>query len=60
MKNIAFQDIAGGTVNVYSANKNLPRLERIKTALKELQHTGNIKIFLCNGKKLRLINVKRY
>jgi len=60
MKNIAFQDIAGGSINVYSKHKELPRLERIKKALADLKHTGNIKIFLYSGRKLRLINVKRY
>lgn len=60
MKNIAFQDILGGSIKVYSKHKELPRLERIKKALADLKHTGNIKIYLYSGRKLRLIKVKRY
>jgi hypothetical protein len=60
MTNIAFQDIVGGTVNVYTANKHLPKWERIDKALKELEHTGNIIVYLYKGRKLRRIKVKRY
>ena len=60
MTNIAFQDIQGETIQVYTANKHLPRLERIKKALEELEHVGNIKIFLYKKRKLRLIQVKKY
>jgi hypothetical protein len=60
MTNIAFKDIAGGPVRVYTANKDLPRVQRLKLALQELQQMTEIKIYLRKGKKLRLINVKRF
>lgn len=60
MTNIAYQDIKGGAVHVYTAHKNLPRVERIKKALQELEHVGNIKIFLYKRRKLRLLRVKGY
>ena len=58
MTNIAYQDRAGGQVHVYTANKELPRLKRIKVALKELEHTGMIKIYLYKKRKLTLIKTK--
>ena len=60
MTNIAYQDIAGGSIQVYSANKRLKRMERIKLALKELERTGCIKIYLYKRGKLRLIKRKGY
>lgn len=60
MTNLAFQDIAGGTIHVYSANPSLPKWERINKAFDELKHTGNIFIYLYKGRKLRRIKVKRY
>jgi hypothetical protein len=59
MTNLAFQDILGGSVRVYSKGSNLPRLQRITNALKELKHTGDIKVYLYKGNKLRLLFVKR-
>ena len=59
MTNIAYQDICGGTINVYSANKNLPKQERINRALKELESVTNIKIYLFKRRKLRLIKIKK-
>ena len=60
MTNLAFQDIAGGSIHVYSAHQNLPKWERINKALSELRHTGNIIIYLYKGRKLRKIKTKRY
>lgn len=60
MTNIAYQDILGGRIHIYSANKNLPKNERIKIALNELSSMTNIKIFLYKRSKLRLIKIKRY
>lgn len=60
MTNIAFQDILGGSIHLYSSNKDLPKWERINAALKDLEHTGNIKVFLRKRRKLRLIKVVRY
>lgn len=60
-QNIAYQDLAGGKIHVYSVNQNLPRVERLKTALNELQHMGRVRIFLYKRRKLRVIKtVKHY
>jgi hypothetical protein len=59
MTNLAFQDILGGSINVYSKDTNLPRLQRIKNALHDLRHMGDIKVYLYKGNKLRLLFVKR-
>jgi hypothetical protein len=58
MTNIAWQDKQGGSIMVYTANKDLPRLQRIKLALSELESVGNINIFLFKRRKLRLIKSK--
>lgn len=60
MTNIAFRDRMTNTVCIYSQNKNLPKNERLKIALKEIKHMGNIVVYLYKGKKLRIINVKGY
>jgi len=60
MTNIAYQDILGGRIHVYTAHKELPKNERIHKALSELQHVGNIKIYLYKRRKLRLLTIKRY
>ncbi len=60
MTNIAFQDILGGSVHVYSKHKELPKWERINKALKELEYTGCIKIYLYKRRKLILLKIKRY
>jgi hypothetical protein len=60
MTNIAFRDIAGGKIHVYTANQNLPKNERIKVALEELRSMGNIVIYLYKRRKFRIIKVKRY
>ena len=60
MTNIAYRDIAGGTIRLYTANKNLPKNERIKLALTELSTMGNIVIYLYKRRKLRIIKTKRY
>lgn len=59
MTNLAFQDILGGSINVYSKDANLPRLQRINKALKDLKYTTDIKVYLYKGNKLRLLFVKR-
>ena len=60
MTNIAFQDIAGGTVTVYTANPDLPRVDRIKTALNELRHVACIKVYLYKGRKLRHLFTRKF
>jgi hypothetical protein len=60
MTNIAFQDRAGGTVRVYSANAQLPKWKRISAAIEDLQHMGNIIIYLHKRGKLRKIKVKGF
>ena len=60
MTNLAFQDIRGGSVHVYSANANMPKWDRIKLAFDELKHTGCIKIYLFKRNKLRKIITKGY
>jgi hypothetical protein len=60
MTNIAFQDIAGGSVHVWSKDTHLPKWERINAALRDLRHTGCIKIYLYKRGKLRLIKRKGY
>ena len=59
-QNIAYQDIAGGSIKIYKVNQHLPRVERIKTALKELEHVGCIKIFLYKRRKFRVLRIKGY
>lgn len=60
MTNIAFQDIAGGSIKVYSKNSHLPKWDRIKLALQELNSVGCIKVYLYKRRKLRLIMIKGY
>ena len=55
MKTIGFKDNAGGTINCYF-NQSLPtqkRVDRITEALNELRHTGNITVYLIDGRKVR-------
>jgi hypothetical protein len=60
MTNIAYQDICGGTIHIYSINKDLPKHKRIELAISELSSMGNVKIYLYKRRKLRLLKVKRY
>jgi hypothetical protein len=60
MKNLAYQDAAGGTIHVFSAHKELKKEERIKIALQELNRTAKIKIFLVDGKKIKYLFTKGY
>lgn len=60
MTNIAYKDRAGGRVNVWSKDQHKPKWERIKAALEDLKHMGNIKIFIYKGRKLRLIKTKSF
>jgi hypothetical protein len=59
MTNIAYQDILGGSIHVYTAHKELPKNERIKKALDDLRHVGDVKIFLYKRRKMRLLTIKR-
>jgi hypothetical protein len=59
MTNIAYQDILGGNIQVYTAHKELPKNERIQKALDDLRHVGDIKIFLYKRRKMRLLTIKR-
>jgi len=55
MKTIAYRDNAGGTIQGYfnKFNPTQKRHERIKEALIDLRHTGNITVFLVNGNRIR-------
>jgi hypothetical protein len=57
MKTIAFKDKAGGSLHAYFNAKDprQPRHDRIKEALEDLKHTGNIIIYLVKGNKVRKI-----
>jgi len=60
MTNIAFKDIQGGCIHVYTANKNLPKWERLRLALLELDHMACITVYLIKGNKKRIISRKGY
>jgi trehalose-6-phosphatase len=62
MKTIGFRDIAGGSIHLYKdkTNDQQPRHERIQAALQDLKHTGNIIVYLINGRKHRRLFIKRY
>ena len=67
MKTIGYRDLGDPRGIIYQFNKpsrnwredlfchGQTRLERIQTALTDLQHTGNIRIFLIKGNKKRLL-----
>jgi hypothetical protein len=52
MKTIAFRDNLGGSLRGYF-KEGQTRHQRIKEALKELEHVGNITIYLVDGNKTR-------
>jgi hypothetical protein len=57
MKTIAYRDNAGGSIHCFK-NRSTPhqkRHDRIKEALKDLEHTGNITIYLIRGNRIRKI-----
>lgn len=60
MTSIGYQDIAGGSVHIYTAHPDLPRFERIRKALEELQHVGCIRVYLYKRRKLRLLYRRGY
>lgn len=62
MKSIVYQDRASGKMFIYKSPRQNQRSffeqsrnERIRAALEELEHFGNINIYLCKGGKLRMI-----
>lgn len=57
MKTIGYQDRAGGSIYIYKniSKPNQKRHDRTIEALKELQHAGNINIFLIKGNRIRRI-----
>ena len=57
MKTIGYKDKAGGSIYLYKnvSKPDQKRHERIKEALQELRHTGNINIYLIRGRKVRKI-----
>ena len=60
MKTIGFRDVAGGPVRLYE-NKSKPnqkRHDRVRDALNDLRHTGNIVVYLINGRKYRCLYFK--
>jgi hypothetical protein len=57
MKTVGYRDNAGGLINLYK-NVSKPeqkRHDRIKEALTDLQHTGNITIYLIKGNRIKRI-----
>lgn len=60
MKNLAFQDIAGGSIRFYTAHKDKPRIERLKLALKELNRSALIKVYYGTPRNLKLITIKMW
>jgi hypothetical protein len=59
MKTILYQDIAGGGLMQYS-RPDLTRHDRIRKALDDIKHMGNIIIYLQSGRKIRKLLIKRY
>lgn len=62
MTSIVYQDRASGSMYVYKSPRQKQRSffeqsrnDRIRAALEELEHVGNINIFLCKRGKLRMI-----
>ena len=57
MKTIGYKDKAGGSIHLYKnvSKPNQKRHDRTKEALKELEHTGNIFIYLIKGNRIRKI-----
>lgn len=55
MKTIAYKDLAGGAMKSYYM-EGQTRHERIKKALDELHHVGNIVIYLIDGNKIRRLS----
>lgn len=60
MTNIAYKDITGGKIKIFSASPELPKWQRIFKALAELEHTGCIRIYLFKRNKLRTIQTKGF
>ena len=62
MKTIGFRDIAGGSIHLYinKGNPEQKRHDRIKEAINDLKHTGNIIVYLINGRKYRRLFIKRF
>lgn len=52
MTNIAYQDVAGGVIHIYTANKHLPKWERLRKARKELESVACINVFIVKGNKV--------
>jgi hypothetical protein len=57
MKTIGYRDNAGGSIHLYKnvSKPDQSRHDRIKEALKDLEHTGNITIYLIKGNRMRKI-----
>ena len=67
MQSIVYQDKTGGKMFIFSPKypaqrsfSELKRTERIENAMKELEYTENINIFLYKHNKLRLISSHSY
>jgi hypothetical protein len=54
MKTIAFRDVAGGTIHGFFKPEQ-KRIDRYTEALKDLEHTAQIKVYLINGNKTRFL-----
>ncbi len=59
MTNIAYQDVAGGVIHIYTANKHLPKWERLRKARKELESVACIVSGL-NPALCRKLNINHY
>lgn len=57
MKTIGYRDKAGGSIYLYKnvSRPDQKRHDRVKEALNELRHTGNINIYLIKGNRVRRI-----
>lgn len=59
MTNLAYQDLQGGEIYVYTANNHLPKWERLKKAREELKSMARVRIFIYKKRKLtRLSTIK--
>ena len=61
MKSLAFRDILGGSIHVYSNLKkpNQKRWKRFFEGYEELKHTGNIIIYRTSKNKCKKIGLRR-
>ena len=61
MKTIGYRDRADATgrIKIYT-KPGVNHVDRIKEALEDIKHLGNVRIFLVQGRKFRLISERRF